>query len=122
MGAITAARIQLRDDLAAAGLNVVEFIPARITPPVVIINAGSPYLEPKSTSNQWYVNFELVLAAAFATNETATVALDQLIEDVLTALPAYAVVTNGVGQPYGLGANNADYLSANISLNLIITI
>lgn len=122
MAAITDARLQLRDDLIAAGLNVVEFIPARITPPVIVINAASPYVEPKSVANQYYLNLELVLVSQNATNEKATQALDELIEAVLAALPAYAVITGGVGQPYGLGTNNADYLSANITVNLVITI
>ncbi len=122
MGAITEAREQLRDDLQAAGLNVVEFIPARITPPVVIIAAGSPYLEARSLADQYTLNLELTLVAQNATNEQATEKLDDLIEAVLAALPAYAVLNGGIGQPYGLGTNNADYLSANIPLNLVITI
>lgn len=122
MASITEARELLRDDLIAAGLNVVEFIPARITPPIVIISAGSPYLEARSTANQYKLNLELVLVAQNATNEQATAKLDDLIEEVLAALPAYAVLNGGIGQPYGLGTNNADYLSANVSLNLIITI
>jgi hypothetical protein len=122
MGFITDARAQLKTDLVTAGLNVVDFIPARITPPVILINAGSPYLEPKSLANQYTLNLELVLVSQNATNEMATQNLDELIEEVLNAIPAYAVITNGVGQPYGLGTNNADYLSANIPLNLIITI
>jgi len=122
MNAITDARQQLRDDLITAGLNVVEYIPERITPPVVVINAGSPYLDVKSVANQYRLNLELVLVASTATNQQASEKLDELISDVLAAIPDYAVLIGGVGQPYGLGTGNADYLSANISVNLVITL
>ena len=41
---ITAAKVEFKLDLVAAGLNVLEYVPERIVPPIVIVNSRSPYL------------------------------------------------------------------------------
>ena len=70
MDEITVTRAELKLDLTAAGLNVTETIPDRVTPPVVIINSGSPYLTVASVGSEYLLNLELVLVAATATNAT----------------------------------------------------
>lgn len=122
MSEITAAKVEFKLELAEAGLNVLEYVPDRITPPIVIVNAAQPYLQ-TAEFGEWNLGIELVLVASTATNKKATENLDQLIEDTLKAIEplAYARVTS-VNQPYNLQTNNAEYLSVNIYCQLNITI
>jgi hypothetical protein len=118
---ITLSKAELKLDLQTAGLNVLDYVPERIVPPIVIINSASPYLTPSTLGNEYIMSLELVCIAATATNKQATEKLDELIEDVLKALPRYARMTR-VNEPYQMQTNNAEYLSVNINLEIEITI
>jgi len=118
---ITISKAELKLDLEEAGIRVLDYVPERITPPIVIMSSASPYLTPSTLGTQYDLNLELVVIATTATNKKATENLDQAIHNVLTAMPRYARVIR-VNEPYNLQTNNAEYLSANISLELEITI
>lgn len=118
---ITLSKQELALDLQAAGLNVMDYVPERIVPPIVIVNVATPYLTPSSLANQYLMSIELVVVASTATNKQATEKLDEAIENVLKALPRY-VRLNRVNAPYSLQTNNAEYLSANVDLEIEITI
>lgn len=118
---ITTAKAEFKLDLDTAGVVVVDYIPERITPPVVIINTASPYLTPSTLGNEYKMNLELVVVAATATNKQASEKLDEAIEAILLAMPRYARVIS-VNEPYEMATNNANYLSANISVELEITL
>jgi len=118
---ITLAKQEFQLDLDALGINVLEYVPERIVPPIVIINVASNYLTPNSLSKEYEMNLELVAVAATATNKQASEKLDELIEAVILALPAYAQLLR-VASPYNLQTNNAEYLAANIYITLQITI
>jgi hypothetical protein len=122
MSEINDAKVQFKNALIAAGLNVLEYVPERITPPIVIVNAASPYIQ-TAEFGEFNLGLELVLVASTATNKKATENLDQLIEDVVNAIKplTYARMTT-VNQPYNLQTNNAEYLSVNIYAQLAITI
>ena len=122
MSEITAAKVEFKLELVEAGLNVLEYIPERITPPIVLLNAAQPYVQ-TAEFGEWTLGIELVLVASTATNKKATENLDQLIEDTLKAIqPLTYVRVTSVNQPYNLQTNNAEYLSANIYCQLNITI
>jgi hypothetical protein len=122
MSEITAAKVEFKLELVEAGLNVLEYIPERITPPIVLLNAAQPYVQ-TAEFGEWTLGIELVLVAATATNKKATENLDDLIEDTLKAIePLTYVRVTSVNQPYNLQTNNAEYLSANIYCQLNITI
>jgi hypothetical protein len=118
---ITLAKAEFKLDLDSAGINVQDFVPERIVPPIVIINSASPYIEASSLANEYNMNLELVCIAATATNKQATEKLDEAIANVLTALPRYARLIR-VNEPYEMQTNNASYLAVNISVELEITI
>ncbi len=118
---ITTARNQFSGVLESAGLKVSAFIPERVVPPIVIINSASPYMTASSIGNEYLLNLDLVCVAATATNKQATEKLDELIGDVLNALPMYAHLQL-VGQPYIWAVNNAEYLTTIITIDLQITI
>lgn len=121
MSEITAAKAELKLDLTAAGLKVMEYVPERFVPPIVIVTADTPYVLGASIDREYDLQLQLVAVAATATNKNATEALDGLIEALMNALPAYTAFKS-VGQPYALQANSAEYLAANLSINLQITI
>jgi len=118
---ITISKAEFKLDLEAAGIKVLDYVPERIVPPIVIINSASPYLTPSSLGNEYILALELVCIAATATNKQATEKLDETIANVLNAMPRYSRVLR-VNEPYNMQTNNAEYLSANISVELEITI
>lgn len=121
MAEIGAAKAELGLTLQEAGLDVLDYIPARVQPPIVIIRSGSPYLVAGSINKGYQLNLELQAVAMTADNEQATDALDLLIEAIIDALPLDAAFTD-VSQPYTLAANGAEYLAATIGTNLLITL
>jgi hypothetical protein len=122
MSEINASKLEFKLELTEAGLNVLEYVPERITPPIVIMNAAQPYLQ-TAQFGEWSLGLELVLVASTATNKKATENLDQLVEDVLNAIePLTYVRITSVNQPYNLQTNNAEYLAANVYVQLDITL
>jgi hypothetical protein len=87
---ITLSKAEFKLDLEAASIRVLDYVPERIVPPIVIINSASPYLTPSSLGNEYNLNLELVVIASTATNKQATENLDQALNDVLNAMPRYA--------------------------------
>ena len=120
---ITLAKQEFALDLTGAGLQVSfkSYIPDRITPPVILLKSGSPYLTPASIGSEYLLHFDAVCVTPTASNESASENLDSLIEQLLNALPGYAEMTS-VGQPYSLVTGNAEYLAADVSVNIQITI
>jgi hypothetical protein len=119
---ITASRAEYALALTALGLKVSSFIPERIVPPVVILSPGSPYLEPVLLDRSEYMmRLDLMVIAATAVNSKASELLDKALETLLNGNPAYSIISS-VGQPYALQTNNAEYLAANVSVNLRITL
>jgi hypothetical protein len=122
MSEINASKVEFKLELQEAGLNVLEYVPERITPPIVILNAAQPYLQ-TAQFGEWSLGLELVLVASTATNKKATENLDQLIEDVLNAIePLTYVRITSVNQPYNLQTNNAEFLAVNVYVQLDITL
>ena len=116
-----AAKAELALTLQEAGLDVYDYIPGRVTPPVVVIRSGSPYIAPSSVGSTYDLNLELVIVAGFATNETTIEDLDDLIEQTLMAIPADAGV-GSVASPYLLAMNGNDHLATTINVDLQISI
>jgi len=104
---ITASKAEFALDLTTAGLDVLDFVPERVTPPIVIISPDSPYLVTETVGNEYRLGLKLTLVAATATNEESTEALDELISDTLVALEtiSYAVLKS-VQTPFRLAVNN----------------
>jgi hypothetical protein len=67
------------------------------------------------------MNLELMVISATAVNVKSTELLDLAIETILNGNPGYARVSS-VGQPYALQTNNAEFLAANVSVDLRITL
>jgi ribosomal protein S7 len=120
---ITASKAELALDLQNAGLEVLDYVPERIVPPIVIVTAGSTYLAPETVGHEYRLSLTLTMVAATATNEEATEALDALIAQTVSAIATlgYAVLRQ-VNASYRLAANNAEYLASDLNLDLSITL
>ena len=118
---ITASKAEYALALTALGLKVSSYIPERVVPPTVIISPGSPYLTPVTVDGEYLMNLELMVISATAVNVKSTELLDLAIETILNGNPGYAHISS-VGQPYALQTNNAEYLAANLSVDLRITL
>ena len=120
---ITLSKAEFALALTNAGLDVLDYVPERIVPPIVIITAGSPYLVAETVGREYRLGLNLTLVASTATNEEATEALDELIADTVTALDTLGyVILKTVNPPYRLAANNAEYLASDLNLDLSITL
>ena len=120
---ITASKAEFALDLQNAGLDVLDYVPERITPPIVIVTSGSPYLVAETVGREFRLGLNLTLVASTATNEEATEALDELIADTVTAVTSLGyVILKSVNPPYRLAANNAEYLASDLNLDLSITL
>ena len=120
---ITAAKAEFALALADAGLDVVDYIPGRVVPPVVIISSGSPYITPQTVGNEYELNLDLKCVAMTADNQMATNALDLLVEQVVNALSdLHYIQMKQVNQPYALEANGAVYLAADVGVMVSITL
>ena len=120
---ITSAKAEFALALADAGLDVVDYIPGRVVPPVVIISSGSPYITPETVGNEYELNLDLKCVAMTADNQMATNALDLLVEQVINALSdLHYIQMKQVNQPYALEANGAVYLAADVGVMVSITL
>lgn len=120
---ITASKAEFALDLQTAGLEVLDYVPERIVPPIVIISADGTYLTPETVGNEYRLGLRLTLVAATATNEQATEELDDLISKTVSAVADLGyVVLKSVASPYRLAVNTAEYLAADITLDLSITL
>lgn len=120
---ITLSKAEFALDLTNAGLEVLDYVPERIVPPIVIISAGSPYLVTETVGREYRLGLNVTLVSSTATNQEATDNLDQLIADTVSAISTLGyVVLKTVNPPFRLSANNAEYLSAELNLDLSITL
>ncbi len=120
---ITASKAEFALDLQTAGLEVLDYVPERVTPPIIIMSADGNYLSAETVSREYRLGLKLTLVASTATNEESTEALDELIADTVTAIqPLGYVVLRSVQSPYRLAANNAEYLATDMTLDLSITL
>lgn len=122
MAGLTEARIGVAADLDAAGLNVVDHIPAKVTPPMVIIGTGDPYVVQGDTfsATEFVVRLELFCIAGTAVNSAATKALDGMISKVIFHLGDWDI--EGVSAPYMAAANDAQFLTSRITVTNTIEI
>lgn len=114
MSVLTDLRTDVVDSLQAAGLQVESHIPADVEPPLVLIEFGSPYLEPGGTFHETQVNLVLRCVVASADNLTVTNDLDDMLETVISNLADWELVAV---DPQMYQANDNVYLSAAVQIS-----
>lgn len=118
---ITASKVEYALALSALGLKVSSFIPERIVPPTIVISPNSTYLTPVTLDTDFLMQLEVMVIAAPAVNKKASEMLDKALETILKGNPDYVRIQN-VGQPYALQTNNSEFLTANIAVEIRITL
>lgn len=110
--------------MAGTGIEVIDYIPEVVNPPLAIVSAGDPYVQEsfdeKTFDSDYKVNMKVRLVASPVQNEVATDDLDDYITATLIAL-------NGsweteVSQPFMYEVNGYVYLAADLNLSTTITI
>lgn len=118
---------QLREATAtliaeATGWKKHATLPARLTPPAVIITPGAPYVEPGNTFGTVQVRLVASLVYKTAANEVTSDKLDAAIIDALVAIINEGYSFESVSQPYALEANNGQQLAADITFTITPTL
>jgi len=109
------------EDLRSVDLKVADTVPAKITPPLVIIGTGDPYVEMGGTyAKEFVVSLELFLVVGTGTNATAVTALNEMIEKVIFNLGEWDI--DSVSAPYMASANDAQYLTSRVQIKNTIEI
>lgn len=116
MNTLAVLRGDLQQVLEGTGTTVLDHLPERLAPPVAVIAAGSPYIEPGETFGSWTVRHTVVLVCSPATNVTATRQLDSIVSSALVALDAADWGIERVDQPTMLAHGNAHFLSTTIDV------
>ena len=122
MGVLKDARQEIADIVTGAGVTSFPYLPGRLTPPVAVIQAGTPYLENGLVFGHFGARHEIIVVANTAANDTATDVLDELVEEVMVALANNNYGIESVSQPYALEMNNTQYPAVTIVSTSEITL
>jgi len=108
--------------LEAAGIQSVDHIPGRLTPPIAVVSTGSPYLAPGGTFGSHELNLRVTLIAKNGANDVQTDELDGLIEKAATALLLTNWTVGEITQPAQIDVNGTAFLSTSINVSTPITL
>ena len=106
--------------LVAEGIDA-RINPSNVGPDVVVIEAGSPYVEAGETFTEQTVRYEVVCIGPSVDREDAEENLDQLISNVIVALKENNCLIEVVSQPGDLPYGTAIYLAATVTVSASIT-
>ena len=101
---IRALALSLRD----SGYSVKGFIPSSVAPPMIVIQAGDPYVEESDTfdRSQMKINLEIYLLVRNGSNEKVTNDVNLMLEKVL---PHFGDWNVAVSQPGTYTINDTNY-------------
>lgn len=102
--------------LKDAGLTAFPNLPDRITPPVAVVQAGSPFMESGDSFGEFKTRWEITLIVPSGANAVATEKLYDLLEDSIVALVNTKHSIAEVSKPYALEANNAVYVAVDLKV------
>lgn len=85
MAGMTDARAQVATDLRAVGLTVKDHVPEKVVPPLVVMGARDPMLEPAETMSglDFKFNLNLLILIPMKPNSEALAQLEAFVEKVL---------------------------------------
>lgn len=116
MNTFEAIKQRITDALIDIGVQTFEYLPARITPPMAFLVAGSPWIEDGATFGGFTVRYQVTLVVGQASNEVATANLDALTARAIVALDNAGLPLERADEPNMLAVNNANYMAVNLSL------
>jgi hypothetical protein len=119
---------QTRQDLAAAlevaGYPVKDHVPEQISPPMILISTGDPYVENSDTFkvSEKQVHMELLLIAGSGANVKKIEALETMIEDVIVVLHNQGWKFSGASAPFEATVNQSVYLVSRVTTSNLFEI
>lgn len=119
---LSAVRQELKEDLASLGWITFDHIPSGVTPPVVLIGVGDPYLEEGDTfsATEMLVHIEIFAIPEPATNARVTDKMDEMISAIVLNTADWHL--DGVSAPFITTLNNSQFLACRISLSRVINL
>ncbi|MFC8733573.1 hypothetical protein ACFT5B_14180 [Luteimicrobium sp. NPDC057192] len=116
MSVLSDARSELAQLLEAAGIDGVrDYLPERMSPPLVYVTGGSPALEPGQVYGMHLLRYDLTAVARSGANETVTDALDELVVKVLAALDGNAWAFETAGRPFMQSADTKAFIAQRLT-------
>ncbi len=114
---ISETRAALATLIEDAGVTCLEYIPERVTPPIAIMEPTSDWVVSGETYGEYRIGYDVTLVTQTASNNKATGDLDTMVDDVLAAVAeAPGFYCGSVSSPTVLAVNNAEYLSAAMTI------
>lgn len=124
MTVLTELRTELAGMLADAGMDVSEYVPEAVNPPLAIVTMGEPWIQEvfdvKTFNHDYKVNMKVRLVAGQEDNEAVTAELDDLVETFLVALRGAWEAE--VSMPFRYDVNSNFYLATDATISTSITI
>jgi len=102
--------------LKDAGLTAFPYLPERITPPLAVVQAGSPFLSQGGSFGEFKSRWDITLVTPTGANDVSTEKLYDLLEDSIVALVNSKYSVEEVSKPYALAANNATYVAVDLKI------
>lgn len=124
MATLQTLRSDLATALGAAGRVVYAYPNEDLTPPALVLVPGSPYIEPAAIgglTTRINVGFELTAVVNALDNQASLAKIEELMLDVLSALPAGYSVTSW-NQPTIITGTSGDVVTASIRITTTTTI
>ena len=119
MSKVQTAYTELAESLTQAGLDVKDYVPENIDPPLIVINSGSEFLVPVGTYSQAEATLkaELWLHVRPVSNKEALENLFAMLETAINALKVTEWEWTTVGPPTMYSYNGSNFLTVTMQVN-----
>lgn len=116
-GELAEVRARLRNALTDAGLSAYATVPERVTPPLVFVGPGDPYVTTESANfGSEIVRCEVVVVASPGVNNTTADELDGLILTAFDAAEAAQFAVESVERPGRITLGGQQFIAAAITV------
>lgn len=115
-------RVELVTTLQSLDAQVYDHLPARLSPPAVVILPGSPYLEPSDRAASFLAHHTVTVIVPAGASDVVTRTIDDLLEDVLVELINAKYLVDSVSTFYGLDLGGTSFLAADVFVHRTITL
>lgn len=107
----------LREITGPTEVQVYDHLPARLSPPALVVLPGSPYITPADRHGHVSVHHTVTAVVPSGANDVVTQAADELIEDALVALINAGVLVDQVSTFYSFDLGGTAFLAADVDVH-----
>lgn len=119
---LAATRHAIAEALESTTANVYDFPPAVVIPPALIVMPGDTYVEVVTVGNNGSrvrQTLRITLAVANIDNEATLDGIEQLMADVLFALPSGVGYVGGFSRPQMLTVGSTELLASDLTIQVM---